>query len=515
MAEGDKQVQSKTIAKNTMFLYFRMMVTMLIALYTSRVVLQILGVDDYGIYQAVGGIVGFLSFVNNALSQGSSRFITYGLGKGNIENLKKIFATTLTSHILLAVIIVVVAETVGLWFLHHKMVFPTERMDAAEWVFHFSIVTVFFTLTQVPYNACIIAHEKMTVFAYVSIVDAIFKLLIVYMLTIGQMDKLVLYSVLHFILQVSILLFYRFYCVRHFIESHFSFEIDKNVFREIIGFSGWSLFANSAIALNNQGILILLNIFFSPAVVAARSISIQVDMAAFQFVTNFQTASLPQIVKRYASEKREESKKLLLEMTKYSFYLMLLIALPIFFSADNLLTLWLGVVPSYTVIFLQLIVIQSLVQVFDTSFYKALYAKGQLRQNALLSPFCLFVNFILIYILFCNGFSPVTISWATIVCYAVMAFVLKPILIIKLVDYKWKEIINVIYSCVKVTISSIPLPIIVNYHLKDAGLSVFQEFLVCTMVCLTSTVCAIWYLGLTSDMRTKLVRIFKEKFPVQ
>ena len=212
---------------------------------------------------------------------------------------------------------------------------------------------------------------------------------------------------------------------------------------------------------------------------------------------------------------REESKKLLLEMTKYSFYLMLLIALPIFFSADNLLTLWLGVVPSYTVIFLQLIVIQSLVQVFDTSFYKALYAKGQLRQNALLSPFCLFVNFILIYILFCNGFSPVTISWATIVCYAVMAFVLKPILIIKLVDYKWKEIISVIYSCVKVTISSIPLPIIVNYHLKDAGLSVFQEFLVCTMVCLTSTVCAIWYLGLTSDMRTKLVRIFKEKFPVQ
>ena len=281
MAEGDKQVQSKTIAKNTMFLYFRMMVTMLIALYTSRVVLQILGVDDYGIYQAVGGIVGFLSFVNNALSQGSSRFITYGLGKGNIENLKKIFATTLTSHILLAVIIVVVAETAGLWFLHHKMVFPTERMDAAEWVFHFSIVTVFFTLTQVPYNACIIAHEKMTVFAYVSIVDAIFKLLIVYMLTIGQMDKLVLYSVLHFILQVSILLFYRFYCVRHFIESHFSFEIDKNVFREIVGFSGWSLFANSAIALNNQGILILLNIFFSPAVVAARSISIQVDMAAF------------------------------------------------------------------------------------------------------------------------------------------------------------------------------------------------------------------------------------------
>ena len=511
MIEINSQLQNKTIAKNTMFLYFRMLVTMLIALYTSRVVLQVLGVDDYGIYQAVGGIVGFLSFVNNALSQGSSRFITYGLGKGNIYELKKIFATTLTSHIILAAAIVLVAETAGLWFLHHKMVFSPDRVAAAEWVFHFSVLTAFFTLTQVPYNACIIAHEKMTVYAYVSIVDAICKLLIVYMLVIGQIDKLILYSILHFILQAVIVVFYWFYCVRHFEESRFLLHIDKKCFQDIVGFSGWNLFANTAIALNNQGILVLLNMFFSPAVVAARSISLQVDMAAYQFVTNFQTAALPQIVKRYAIKDYNGSKRLLLDMAKYSFYLMLLLALPIFFTADKLLTLWLGVVPPYTAVFLQLIVIQSLIQVFDTSFYKALYAKGQLRQNALLSPTCLFINFVTVYVLFKLGASPVTLSWTTIISYAFMAFVIKPILIIRLVNYTWRDIIPLFMCCMKVVILSLPLPLIVNYGLSYLQFSLFVSFLFLVIVCVLSVACVVWYIGLTSDMRTRLVAIAKKK----
>lgn len=506
-----EHAHNKTIAKNTMFLYFRMMVTMLIALYTSRVVLQVLGVDDYGIYQAVGGIVGFLSFVNNALSQGSSRFITYGLGKGDLGKLKKIFSTTLTSHILLAIIIVIVAETAGQWFLHHKMVIPPERMEAAEWVFHFSILTAFFTLTQVPYNACIIAHEKMTIYAYVSIVDAVCKLLIVYMLVIGQMDKLILYAILHFVLQALIIIFYWFYCIRHFEESQFHLSIDRKCFREIVGFSGWNLFANTAIALNNQGILLLLNMFFSPAIVAARSVSLQVDMAAYQFVTNFQTAALPQIVKRYAAKDYEGSKRLLLDMAKYSFFLMLLLAMPIFFTADKLLKIWLDVVPPYTVIFLQLIVIQSLVQVFDTSFYKALYAKGQLRQNALLSPTCLFLNFVVVYVLFKMGFSPVALSWTTIVSYACMAFVIKPILIIKLVNYSWQEIVPVFFVCLRVLCATFPVPFIANYYLNRTTLPLLINFMMVIVVSVISVICGVWFLGLTSDMRVKLISFAKKK----
>ena len=511
MVEEDNQVQSKTIAKNTMFLYFRMMVTMLIALYTSRVVLQILGVDDYGIYQAVGGIVGFLSFVNNALSQGSSRFITYGLGKGNIEHLKKIFATTLTSHILLAVIIVIVAETAGIWFLHHKMVFPPERMAAAEWVFHFSVFTAFFTLTQVPYNACIIAHEKMTIYAYVSIVDAVCKLLIVYMLAIGKMDKLILYSILHFILQAVIIVFYWFYCVRHFDESRSRLFIDKKCFRDILGFSGWNLFANTAIALNNQGILVLLNIFFTPAVVAARSISLQVDMAAYQFVTNFQTAALPQIVKRYAVKDYDGSKHLLLDMAKYSLFMMLIIAVPIFFTADKLLEIWLGVVPPYTIIFLQLIVIQSLVQVFDTSFYKALYAKGQLRENALLSPTCLFVNFVVVYVLFKLGASPVALSWTTIGCYSFMAFVIKPVLVIKLVNYRWQDIVPVFKDCLKVVLLALPIPVIAYYGVKSIQLHLLVDFLALMLICVCSVAGVVWFVGIDKDLRTRLITMARKK----
>lgn len=509
-----EQTNNKTIAKNTMFLYFRMMVTMIISLYTSRVILQVLGVNDYGIYQAVGGMVGLLSFVNNSLSIGSSRFITYALGEGNFEKLKKVFSTTLTCHIILAILIALVAETAGLWFFHNKMVIPPDRQIAAEWVYHFSIITALFTLTQVPFNACIIAHEKMTIYAYLSIIDAVCKLFIVYMLTIGQMDRLILYAFLIFLLQVSLVFFYCIYCFRNFHESRFQIYIDKKIFQEIVGFSGWNLFANSAIALNNQGILILLNMFFSPAVVAARSISIQVEMAAFHFVTNFQTAAVPQIVKRYAQNDYEGSKLLLLEMMKYSFCLMLLLALPIFFSAENLLQLWLGIVPPYTVIFLQLIIIQSLIQVFDTSLYKALYAKGQLRQNALLSPTCLFINFPLVYILFKLGFSPVALSCTTIICYSIMGLIIKPILVTKLLNYTWGDIFSVVICCFRVIMVSIPIPLVVFLLIQDIKLPIPLSFILIVSTSFCSAAFSVWYLGLTTEMRSKLVVFIRNQLKI-
>lgn len=493
---------NKIIAKNTIFLYFRMMLTMIISLYTSRVILQVLGVDDYGIYQAVGGIVGFLSFVNNALSTGSSRFITFGLGENNPKKLKNIFSTTLTAHIGLAIIIAILAETVGLWFLHNKLVIAPDRLGAAEFVFHLSILTAFFSLTQVPYNACIIAHEKMGVYAYVSIIEASLKLLIVYLLTIGEIDKLKLYALLLCLIQVGMVLYYNVYCIRHFDEAKFRLFFDRKLFKEIAAFSGWSLFASSSTALNSQGILVLLNMFFSPAVVAARAISLQVNSAANQFVTNFQTAANPQIVKRFAAKDYDGSKHLLLQTTKFSFYLMLLLSLPICFGAKQLLTLWLGIVPEYTVIFLQLVIIQSLFCVFDTSFYRALYAKGRLRENALISPTLGLVRFPIIYLLFKFGFSPVALSWASLITYAVLGLVVKPILVIKIVDYEWKDIFSVFVPCLKVVVCSLPFPLLFYCKFDNDSIASFV-LIVCASV--ISVAVAAWFVGLEREMQKMLM----------
>jgi len=481
-----------------------MMLTMIISLYTSRVILQVLGVDDFGIYQAVGGIVGFLSFLNNALSTGSSRFITYGLGENNPQKLKNIFSTTLSAHICLALIIIVLAETVGLWFLHNKLVIAPERMEAAEFVFHLSILTAFFSLTQVPYNACIIAHEKMGIYAYVSIVEAALKLLIVYLLNIGDVDKLKLYALLLCLIHVGIVLYYNIYCTRHFEETKFRFFFDAKLFKEIAGFSGWSLFANAAIALNNQGVLVLLNMFFSPAVVAARAISLQVNTAANQFVSNFQVAANPQIVKRYAAKDYEGSKQLLLQTTKFSFYLMLLLSLPICLGAKQLLTLWLGIVPEYTVIFLQLVIIQSLFCVFDTSFYRALYAKGRLKENALISPTLGFIQFPIVYVLFRMGFSPIALSWASLIMYAIVGMIVKPILIIKIVDYKWRDIFSVFIPCFKVVVCSLPLPLLAYYYLDKESII---SFVIVVIVSVLSVLIATWFTGMNANMKNRIIEV--------
>lgn len=492
---------SKTIAKNTLFLYFRMFVTMIISLYTSRVVLQTLGVDDYGIYQAVGGVVGLLSFINGALATGSSRFLTYTMGFGDESKLRRVFSTTLTAHVVLAVIIIIIAETVGLWFLYNKMVIPAERMSAAVYAYHLSIVTAFFTITQVPYSATIIAHERMSVYAYVSIVEAILKLIIVYLLVIGDVDKLKLYATLFCLVQVGIIIFYRVYCTRQFSEVSMHLSIDSNTFKEVAGFSGWSLFATGAIALNNQGVLLLLNLFFAPAVVAARSISIQVNTIVNQFVTNFQTASNPQIVKLYAAGDYQGSKNLLLKTTKISYYLMLIIALPIVLTSETLLGLWLGVVPDYAAVFLQLVVVQSLFQVFDVSFYRALYAKGRIKENALISPAIGFIQFPIVYILFKIGCSPVALSWASLVTYAIVGLIIKPVLVIKIVDYHWQDILSVFAPCILVTLTSVPIPVFVLYILQRHCSGVFLSFILLCLVSIICVIVSVWWIGLDKGMK--------------
>lgn len=493
---------NKRIAKNTMYLYFRMILTMLIALYTSRVVLEKLGVDDYGIYNAVGGIVGFLSFLNGALSTGSSRFLTFELGKGDFDRLRRTFSSLLTAHIMLALIIVLIAETIGLWFLYHKMVIPPDRMEAAVFTFHISIISAIFTITQVPYNASIISHENMNIYAYVSIFEVVAKLGICYLLGIGGLDKLKVYAFLYFLIHLGIIIFYKAYCNKNYSETKYIFIWDKEVIKPIFSFSGWSLFADGTIALSKQGVLILLNMFFPPSVVSARAISLQVNNAANQLVNNFRTAVNPQVVKLYAVKDFDKSKKLLLLSTKFSYYLMLLVSMPVFFLAGPLLHLWLGDnVPEYTEIFLKLVIVQSLFQVFDRSFYVPLYAKGQMKENAILTPMINFLSFPIVYVLFRKGFPPETLSWAYLISYAIIGLLVKPTLIIRYVDYKWKEIASVLLVCFIVTIVALIPTIFLICFFPATSLI---KFLIDASLIILIVVIVVYLIGLDKQTRNKI-----------
>lgn len=479
-----------------------------VTLYTSRVVLEVLGIDDFGIYQTVGGIVGMLTFINSALSTGTSRFITFELGKKDTSNLRKTFCTTVNIQILLCFVILTIAETVGVWFVQHKLVIPQDVISQALSAYHLSIITTIFSLLSVPYMASIISHEKMDLFAYLGIFEVSAKLGVVYALKLSNADRLTLYAFLLLLVQICITVFYYLYCIRKFPETRYKFLFDKSIFKNIAVFSGWSLFAATSRALNNQGMLVILGMFFSPAIVTARAISLQVNNAANQFVTNFRTAINPQIIKQYASGNYGESKSLLLSSTKFSFFLMFLISLPIFIGAKTLLGIWLKVVPDYTDIFLKLVVIQSLFQVFDTSFYTALYAKGDLKANALVSPTLGFIMFPTVYLLFKTGASPVALSWASLCLYAILGLIIKPILLIRIVNYKWKEILNVYKPCFAVSIPAGVLVYLIIQHVPSTG---FRGLLITTLISFIITLPMIYYFGLNKNMKAKLWNVLKSK----
>lgn len=311
---------NKRIAKNTLFLYLRMIVVIIIGLYTSRVILQTLGVEDYGIYNLVGGIVSMLSFLNSAMVGASQRFISYELGCNNIQKLKKVFATSIIAHCTLAVIILIIGETIGLWFVNTQLNINADRMIAANWVYQCSIGIFLLTIVSVPFNACIVAHERMKAFAYVSILEAILKLLIVYVLLIVLIDKLITYSILMLCTSTITSCIYVLYCRHNFEESRTTVIGDKRLFREMFAFTSWSIIGNFGFTFRDQGSNIILNLFYGTTLNAARGIAQQVNGIISNFAGNFIMALNPQITKQYASGKTEQSVKLVYTGSRFSFF---------------------------------------------------------------------------------------------------------------------------------------------------------------------------------------------------
>lgn len=371
---------NKRIAKNTLFLYFRMILIMLVTLYTSRLILKILGVENYGIYNVVGGVIAMLGFLKNTLSGASSRFFTYELGRKNGGNPQKMFSVILFVHFLLATIIAIIGETIGLWFVCEKLVIPNDRMTAALWVYHCSILTTVVSIISVPYNSLIIAHEKMKAFAYISIVEVLLKLLIVFILGLIPFDNLIIYALLILMIQIFIRMIYYNYCVRNFSESNTCPRYDRHQIKEIFSYMSWTMNGSLAVVGYTHGINILLNLFFGPIVNAARGIAVQVQSAVMSFIHNFQTAMRPQIIKNYASNNLEYMHTLIIASSKYAFFMMLILIFPIIILINPILYIWLDEVPKYTADFVTIMLLAELVQPLSLPLKDAIHATGNIRK---------------------------------------------------------------------------------------------------------------------------------------
>jgi len=482
---------NKRIAKNTLLLYFRMLFLMAVSLYTSRVVLNALGVEDFGIYNVVGGVVAMFSVLSGSLSAAISRFITYELGKGNQENLNKIFSSAVTIQLILSGIIILLAETIGMWFLNAKMNIPEVRMEAANWVFQFSILTFAINLISIPYNASIIAHEKMSAFAYISILEAVGKLTIAYLITIAPIDKLIFYAILMCVVALVVRFTYGNYCKRHFSECTYHFVWDKQLLKQMFGFAGWNFIGASSAVLRDQGGNVVINLFCGPAVNAARGIASQVNNAVNQFVVNFMTALNPQITKSYAAGNKEYMMTLIFQGARLSFYMLLLLSLPILVNTHYILVLWLKIVPEHAVFFVQLILIFALSESISQPLITAMLATGKIRNYQIIVGGLQMMNLPISYILLRLGYFPEVVIVIAICisqcCLAARLILLRGMIGLSITKYLKNVYLNIII----VSIIAVILPLISAYYIKES----FINFILISLIAIICTLSSIYFIG--------------------
>lgn len=491
------QDNNKRIAKNTLVLYLRMAFMMAVQLYTSRVVLDALGIDDYGIYNVVGGVVAMFGFLNGAMTTSTQRYITYELGTGNFERLRQVFITSVNIHILISVLVVILGETVGLWFLQEKMVIPESRMTAAIWVYQISILTSVIAIMSYPYNAVIIAHEKMSAFAYIAVIEVVLKLAIVFMLQLGDYDKLIVYAILIAIVQIIVRCCYSGYCSRHFSETKYGWFLEKPLFQEMLGFAGWNLWGNIAAILFGQGQNLLLNMFFGPAVNAARAISVQVQGAIQQFSINFQMALNPQIIKTYATGRLEDMHRLVFRSCKFTFFLLFTLCLPLLIEMPAVLDIWLKQVPEYTVIFLRLMVMTMLVDATAGPLMTSAAATGDVKRYQTVVGGILLSIVPISYIVLKLGGAPWSVFLVHLcvccVAYASRLFIIRPMIGLRIRQY----VHQVIVRCLLVAIASMIIPLWMYITLQENTTSVLAVMLTSIV---TAAACS-FYMGLDGHER--------------
>jgi len=502
---------NKRIAKNTLFLYFRMFLTMGLGLYSSRLILESLGVIDYGIYGIVGGIVTMFSFFNSAMISATERYLAFDIGQNNYTKLKKTFNSVLIIHFLIAILVLILAETIGIWFLNNHLVIPKDRLYAANWVFQFSIFSFFFTIIQVPYVAMIVAKEHLNIYAYINVLETILKFIsVVLLFYIGQNnDRLIIYAFFITLTALIIRFIYWIYCKKKFRETHYEFSYDKKYYVELLSYSGWNLFGNIAGVVRGQGVNVLLNLFFGPVLNATFSLTLMIQGVITNFVSSFQMAVNPQIVKNYAANKKEESLKLIFLSSKFSFSILSILIVPLLFNMEYVLKLWLDKVPYYLVNFLQLALIFSMIETISNPIMFGLQATGKIRNYQAFVGSLIMLNFPIIWILFELDFSPNVIFYVYLII-SIIALLIRLYFVKKLMNIQITSFFkNVLYPILLLSI----ILFVITYFIKtklDNPVSFFQ-FLIQTSCILTVCIITIYIIILTKQEKQFLSNFIKSK----
>jgi O-antigen/teichoic acid export membrane protein len=504
---GERE-NSKRLAKNTLFLYIRLLFSMVITLYTSRVILKYLGVEDFGIYNVIGGLVSMFSIISGSLSTAVSRHMTFELGRGDINMLKKTFVMSVNVQILISIICVFFAEIIGVWFLNTQMNIPDNRMWAANWVLQLSIFTFVVNLLSVPYNASLISHEHMKAFAYIGIFEVVMKLLVVYMLICNPIDKLVYYSLLLLCLAFLIQFIYVIYCKKHFFECNYHYFFDKAIMIKLFSFAGWGFIGASSGILRSHGVNLLLNIFFGPAINAARGIANQVNNALNGFVGNFMTALTPQITKAYAQKNYSYLLNCVYKGSKFSFFLIYLLSLPVLLRTEWILKVWLTTVPPTTVAFVQLMLIFSMVDTLSRTMINANNATGDIKYYQIVVGSLNLLVLPLSYIALKMGASPETTVVISVIV-SLLGIVPRIYFNKKHFPIRYKDFFtNVVVPVIAVVLTSIIFPYIASSYLNQNALN----FLFVTCICFINTGISILYLGCNKHERQYAILFVKKKF---
>ena len=501
-------LSNKRIVKNTLFLYIRMLLIMGISLYTSRVVLDKLGIEDYGIYGLVGSAITIFSFISGPMIAATQRFLNYSLGKNDKTETQKVFNASLIIHIGIALFVIILAETIGLYFLENKMVIPTNRSDAAFWVYQYAVISTVFLVITYPYNAAINAHEKMDVFAYVSILDTTLRLTVVYLLTFSPDDNLTFYALLTMVVQIIIAAIYFIYCKLHFSETRFKInQIEWSLYKSIISFSGWNLLGNIANVCLTQGTNILLNLFFGPTLNTPKGLATQVQGAINQLCTNFQTAQNPQIVKSYAIGELEYMKNLIFRSSRISFYLTFVLALPILMKTEFVLSIWLKEIPTFTIPFIQYTMLFSIIQSLASPLLTGSMATGNVKR--IMSVIAIFFWSIipLGYMAFHLGGSPTSIFAIQLILFIIAHYMRIRIVGKQLgfsIEEYWHRVLS--STCCIAFISTF-IALLLRMYMESGLITNLAYLFIIEMFLLT----CIWFIGLQKDEKNAIITFIKLK----
>lgn len=496
------------LAKNTIAMYVRMLIIMVVGLYTSRVVLQVLGFSDYGLYNVIGGFVSIMAFLNSSMTAGTQRFLTYELGKGDKSRLKLVFSNALLLHVIIAFIIFLLLETIGLWFVNHEITIPEGRESVTYYIFHFSVLSMLVAIVQVPFMSALISHEDLDKYAFICIFDVVLKLTVAYLIQIAPYDKLIFYAGALFIAHLITCLVYVFFSIIHYKECTLSFRYEKSILIKIAGFSNWTIIGMLATTANGQGINILLNMFLGTIVNAARGIAFQVNNVVMQFVKNFQIAANPQIIKLYAEGKIEEMTSLALFSSKISAYLLLIIVPPLYINIDYILHLWLGTYPDDTPTFVRIILLQSIIQSMSGPIIFVTFAAGKIKMPNITGGLCVILSLPLCYFLLYIGCSATTILIVNIIPWFFETY-FDSYYAEKYTGFSQKRFYTVVY--LRVFFIGIIIFLISTFLNSIIPLVGVFKYIVSFLLCFVCSVAVIYILGLDSKTKNMLLSKIKTK----